>query len=218
MILCTTPSWPFHWLRKKKKKSTDGDESSSGSEIQRGFTVQEASDGIHYEIVTSDGRVLPFRFSDVDSARIWCEESNASRGGVPRIGQPVRGRTITEVPLDDLIPVHPVPRPDVSATHIADIAESIQHGTGRLGSGTKGFNVAESIPVLRMPDGCLVIGGGHHRVASMRHLKESTIPAHITDWADFTLKRRQQIIKRLQGKYPEFFQRHPEYLDPNFGL
>ena len=80
VILCTNPSWPFHWLRKKKKKkSTDGDESSSGSEIQRGFTVQEASDGIHYEIVTSDGRVLPFRFSDVDSARIWCEKSNAPR-------------------------------------------------------------------------------------------------------------------------------------------
>ena len=120
VILCTNPFWPFHWLRKKKKKkkSTDGDESSSGSEIQRGFTVQEASDGIHYEIVTSDGRVLPFRFSDVDSARIWCEESNAPRGGVsfgPESVGAAQAPGGVHTPIRDLKPIegaaHSAPRP-----------------------------------------------------------------------------------------------------------
>ena len=46
------------------------------SENQRGFTVLEASDTVCY-VVDPDGKVLPFQF-DKDSARIWCEKSNAS--------------------------------------------------------------------------------------------------------------------------------------------
>ena len=51
------------------------------SENQRGFTVQEASGTVYY-VVDPDGRVLPFQF-DKDSARIWCEKSNAPRGSMP---------------------------------------------------------------------------------------------------------------------------------------
>ena len=36
-------------------------------------------------VVDPDGRVLPFQF-DKDSARIWCEKSNAPRGVVDRQG------------------------------------------------------------------------------------------------------------------------------------
>ena len=57
--------------------------------VQRGDTNLDIptnweSDTVCY-VVDSDGRVLPFQF-DKDSARIWCEESNASRRTVDLMG------------------------------------------------------------------------------------------------------------------------------------
>jgi hypothetical protein len=42
--------------------------------------------------------------------------------------------------------------------------------------------LSEAISVIRMPDGRLIIGGGHHRVAAMQSLRERTIPARVFDW------------------------------------
>jgi ParB-like chromosome segregation protein Spo0J len=75
--------------------------------------------------------------------------------------------------LDDLVPLHPVPRPGKPPTYIADLASSLQRD---------GYRLHEAIPVFRLPDGRLVIAGGHHRVAAMRSLGEQTIPARVLDW------------------------------------
>ena len=47
----------------------------------------------------------------------------------------------------------------------------------------RGYDINQAIPVLRMPNGKLVIGGGHHRVEAMRRLGEQTIPGKVVDWS-----------------------------------
>src|SRR5262245_30024271 len=78
-----------------------------------------------------------------------------------------------EVPLNQLHPLHPVPRPGKPPQHIQDLANLIQ---------TNGYDLAQAIPVARMPDGRLVQFGGHHRAEAMRQLNGTTIPARIVDW------------------------------------
>ena len=94
----------------------------------------------------------------------------AARVGVPRPGT-------TEVPLADLNPLHPVPRPGVPPDHIPDLAAEI---------GANGFDLARAIPVARMPEGRLLQLGGHHRAAAMGLLGETTIPVRIVDWGSLS--------------------------------
>src|SRR5690606_6303871 len=70
---------------------------------------------------------------------------------IPRVGQTTKN--VTEVPIDQLTPLHPVPRPDVKEGHIDDLAASI---------GSSGYDINQAIPVVRMPDGHMVTFGGHH--------------------------------------------------------
>jgi hypothetical protein len=80
---------------------------------------------------------------------------------------------VIEVPLDQLHPLHPVPRPGVLPNHIQNLAAGIQ---------ANGYDLSQAIPVARMPDGRLVQLGGHHRAAAMGQLGEPSIPARAVDW------------------------------------
>jgi ParB-like chromosome segregation protein Spo0J len=107
----------------------------------------------------------------------------------PRVGTARPGTT--EVPLADLNPLHPVPRPNRPPNHIADLANKIR---------TNGYDLSQAIPVARMPDGRLVQLGGHHRAAAMGQLGETTIPARVVDWN--SLPQRTQDWWRQQ--FPNF--------------
>jgi hypothetical protein len=65
-----------------------------------------------------------------------CAAAPNSRG-IPRIGTPKPGTT--EVPIKDITPTHPTPRPGKS---IPDTASTLSGG----------YDVSQPIPVLRMPD------------------------------------------------------------------
>jgi hypothetical protein len=94
---------------------------------------------------------------------------------VPRVGTARTG--VAEVPLDQVHPLHPVPRPGKPPHHIAQLAALIQ---------TNGYDLGQAIPVARMPDWRLLLLGGHHRVPAMRQLGETTIPGRIVDWTSLS--------------------------------
>jgi len=48
-----------------------------------------------------------------------------------------------------------------------------------------------------MPSGLLVSFGGHHRVAGMKQLGETTIPARVTSWSDMSAKTQQTWLQRF---------------------
>jgi ParB-like chromosome segregation protein Spo0J len=95
------------------------------------------------------------------------------------------------VPLADLNPLHPVPRPGTPPDHIRDLANSIR---------TNGYDLGKAIPVARMPDGRLVQLGGHHRAAAMRQLGETTIPARVVEWKSLS----PRVQHWWQGQFPNF--------------
>jgi hypothetical protein len=109
-----------------------------------------------------------------------------SNGGIPRVGTPKPGTT--EVPIKDITPTHPTPRPGKS---IPDTASTLSGG----------YDVSQPIPVLRMPDGKLIAAGGNHRLAAMESLGESTIPAKLSDWASIPDKVKQFY----RTKFPDVF-------------
>ncbi len=101
-------------------------------------------------------------------------------------------RSVTDVPLDKITPLHPVPRPGMPANHIDNLANNIK---------ANGYDVDQAIPIVRMPDGKLISFGGHHRVAAMRQLGETTIPGRITDWNSLSKGARL----RWQKRFPDAF-------------
>ncbi|MBY0229760.1 MAG: ParB N-terminal domain-containing protein [Gemmataceae bacterium] len=108
---------------------------------------------------------------------------------VARIGTLRPGTT--EVPLTDLHPLHPVPRPGMPPDHIPDLADAIR---------MNGYDLSRAVPVARMPDGRLLQLGGHHRAAAMGHLGETTIPARIVDWDSLD----QGVKARWRQRFPDF--------------
>lgn len=114
----------------------------------------------------------------------------AAPQGIPRVGQARPG--VTEVPLADLNPLHPVPRPEMQPNHINELANSIR---------TNGYDLSQAIPVVRMPDGRLVQLGGHHRAAAMGQIPgETTIPARVVDWNSLS----QAVQQRWRQRFPNF--------------
>jgi ParB-like chromosome segregation protein Spo0J len=111
---------------------------------------------------------------------------------VARVGNPRPGVKVAEVPLVDLHPLHPVPRPGTPPNHIQDLANKIQ---------ANGYDLTQPIPVARMPDGRLVQMGGHHRAEAMRQLGEPTIPARVVDW--------DSIDPGVQSMYRQVFPNFP---------
>jgi ParB-like chromosome segregation protein Spo0J len=108
---------------------------------------------------------------------------------IPRVGIPRQG--VAEVPLDQLHPLHSVPRPGVPPGHILNLASSIR---------ANGYDVSQAIPVSRMPDGRLVQLGGHHRAEAMRQLGEATIPARVIDWTSLA----PAVQRWWRQKFPNF--------------
>lgn len=108
---------------------------------------------------------------------------------VRRVGMPRSG--VSEVPLDDLHPLHPVPRPGIPPNYITILANTIR---------ANGYDLSRAIPVARMPDGRLVQLGGHHRAAAMRQLGEATIPAHVVDWKSLSAAAQA----RWRQRFPSF--------------
>ncbi|MBX2799213.1 MAG: ParB/Srx family N-terminal domain-containing protein [Myxococcales bacterium] len=94
--------------------------------------------------------------------------------------------------MDQLHPLHPVPRPEVPPNHISDLEESIS---------TKGFDVDKPVPVARMPGGELVSLGGHHRVAAMQNLGEVTIPARVVDWTSISQRSRDRFVRNFPDAF-----------------
>lgn len=76
--------------------------------------------------------------------------------------------------------------------HIANLASKIK---------ANGYDLSQAIPVARMPDGRLVQLGGHHRVAAMKQLSETTIPARVVDW--------NSISPGVQTRYRQMFPNFP---------
>ena len=109
----------------------------------------------------------------------------------PRVGR-CRHEDLHEICLDRLIPLHPVPRPEKPVDYIDELVTSIK---------TSGYQLEQTIPVVQMTDGRLLIAGGHHRVAAMRKLGETTIPARVVQWYAIPPKVR----KRYQNRFPRSF-------------
>ncbi len=111
-------------------------------------------------------------------------------GPVARVGISRPG--VAEVPLADLNPLHPVPRPGRPRNYIQHLAGQIR---------ANGYDLARPIPVARMPDGRLVQLGGHHRAAAMKQLREFSIPARVVDW--------NSISPAARNKYRQAFPNFP---------
>jgi ParB-like chromosome segregation protein Spo0J len=109
---------------------------------------------------------------------------------IPRVGTARPG--VGEVPLDQLIPLHSVPRPGKVPGYIAQLANEIQ---------SNGYQLSQPIPVFRMPDGRLVMAGGHHRAEAMRSLGETTIPARVVEWDTLD----PAVQKRYEDAFPGVF-------------
>ena len=74
---------------------------------------------------------------------------------LPVIGRSGSNAKAVEVALNALKPLHAVPR----VGKVGVIEELM------LSIGTKGYNIANAIPVVQLPSDLLVTFGGHHRVA-----------------------------------------------------
>lgn len=105
-------------------------------------------------------------------------------GRVRRVG--TNSHEVTEVPLDEIKPIHPVPRSGKSDGYIESLASGIL---------ADGFDVGEAVNIVKMPNGIKVSFGGHHRIAAMKELKQSTIPAKVVNWVDFNARTQQRWLR-----------------------
>lgn len=94
---------------------------------------------------------------------------------VERIRNNPRRVVISEVEIDQLRPLHPVSRPEVPKPvgYIEELKRRLL---------TEGFRESHAVAAIRMPDGTMLIGSGHHRVQAMRELGQRTVPAEIHVW------------------------------------
>ena len=117
--------------------------------------------------------------------RIGAAPKGIPRGGTARPG-------VLEVPLDELVPTHPVPRPGHSVEAVAKLISE------------NGYRLEDAIPVLKMPNGKQILAGGNHRLAAMRLLGEKSIPARVVDWAGLPDRTKQWY----RTNFPDVFEGH----------
>lgn len=86
-----------------------------------------------------------------------------------------KSKKVVEVPLSQLYPIHPVPRRQVPRDHISKLANSIRRD---------GYDIKFPITATRLPNGDLIVTGGHHRLAAMKLLLEETIPTQVTNYSE----------------------------------
>ena len=75
--------------------------------------------------------------------------------------------------------------------HILNLANDIAQN---------GYNIKHAIPVLRLPNGKLISAGGHHRVAAMKSLGQSTIPGRIVNWNGLSKAAQQRHLDAHYGE------------------
>jgi RHS repeat-associated protein len=116
--------------------------------------------------------------------------------GAARIGK--YGDDVVEVSVDKLKAIHEVPRKGMPEGHVESIAKSIKES---------GFDLSSPVSATKLPDGELLVTGGHHRIAAMKQLGEKTIPAKIYDASktDPVFLARMIGIGRTTGKYTGSF-------------
>jgi hypothetical protein len=78
--------------------------------------------------------------------------------------------------------------------HIESLAKSISE---------HGYDVTQPVSATRLPNGDLLITGGHHRLAAMQSLGETTVPVRIYEAAttDPVFLSKMLGIGRTTGKY-----------------
>jgi RHS repeat-associated protein len=116
---------------------------------------------------------------------------------VPRTGTAAPGTV--EVPMEQLRPIHNVPREGTPPGHIENIAVEISRS---------GYDQSRPVSATRMPNGDLVVTGGHHRLAAMRALGESRVPVKIFEGASTDPVKLAQMlgIGRITGLYETSYQ------------
>lgn len=119
------------------------------------------------------------------------DEISSASQAIPRIGN--AGST-TEVPIDQLNSIHNVPRAGMPDNHIQNIADQIS---------TNGYDLSRPVSATRMPNGDLVVTGGHHRIAAMQLLGETSVPVQIYDalTSNPTFVAKMLGIGRITGLY-----------------
>ena len=117
-----------------------------------------------------------------------------SRDVVPRIGTPPAGKSIVELSINELNPTHSVPRAGVPEGHVESLAQVIAQN---------GYDLSRPVSATRLPNGQLIVTGGHHRLAAMQLLGENTVPVQIFDAANTPPDRLAYFlgIGRITGKY-----------------
>jgi hypothetical protein len=122
----------------------------------------------------------------------------ASGGKLPgptgRIARVGANPNVQEVPIANLKPIHPVPRKGMPKRHIENLAKSISE---------HGYDVTQPVSATRLPNGDLLITGGHHRVAAMKSLAEATVPVRIyqTATTDPVFLSKMLGIGKITGMY-----------------
>ncbi len=113
---------------------------------------------------------------------------------VKRVGKAPSGIIIKEVPIAKLNPIHDVPRAGVPKGHIEGIMGAMSKS---------GYDVSRPVSATKLPDGTLIITGGHHRLEAMRRLGELQVPVQIFEAARTDPVRLAQFlgIGRITGKY-----------------
>jgi hypothetical protein len=71
-----------------------------------------------------------------------------------------------------------------------------------------GYDVTRPISATRLPNGDLIVTGGHHRLAAMQLLGETTVPVRIYDAAttDPVFLSKMLGIGKITGRYISTYQ------------
>ena len=99
---------------------------------------------------------------------------------------------LEEIPIKATEPSHPVPRSGKSENWLQELMDHIKNNgidTGRA---------------VRLPDGRIIVSGGHHRRAAMEALGEKTMPFKVVDWADMSDDQRQGYMNMFSEIYEEY--------------
>lgn len=104
------------------------------------------------------------------------------------------GKSVSELNVNSLRPIHDVPRSGVPDGHIDGIMKDIQKN---------GYDVTSPVSATRLPNGDLIITGGHHRLEAMKRLGESTVPVKVFDYSTTPPFQLAKFIGigRTTGKY-----------------
>ncbi len=122
---------------------------------------------------------------------VWVH--NADYGNTPTTIRRVGANpNAVEIPVGQLNPIHPVPRIGKEAD-IPTLKKLIMDN---------GYDVSRPVSATRLPNGDLIVTGGHHRLEAMKQLNQTTVPVRIYDAATDPVRTARNLgIGRITGKY-----------------